>query len=253
MKWLRKHRRAQLANQSFPQWWEETIRRQAPLCDRLPHADWDELKRDILIFLGEKEFEGCQGLEITDEIRLTIASQACVLLLHRETDFYPGLTSILVHPGAYVAKDVVRMHKGMVVGSAEVRAGESWHRGAVVLSWEDVQNGSADPSDGHNVVLHEFAHQIDTMVGRGDSSPILHDRAGYAAWAEGLGKDFEQFQRDIRHKHITALDEYGATNPAEFFAVATESFFEKPRHLAHKYPHLYEELKLFYQKDPITW
>jgi MtfA peptidase len=253
MKWLKKRRRAKLAGQPFPKHWEDAIRLNVPLCNRLPDADWDELQRHILIFLAEKRFEGCQGMEITDEVRLTIASQACILLLHRETDYYPGLTSILVHPTAYVADEVVRMHEGMVLEGEEIREGESWHRGAIVLSWDDVREDSADPDDGYNVVLHEFAHQIDTMHGKGDSSPVLQDRASYAAWSEALAKNFRKFQRDIERDRDTILDDYGATDPAEFFAVATESFFEMPGELREDYPGLYEELKRFYQQDPASW
>jgi Mlc titration factor MtfA (ptsG expression regulator) len=253
MKWLKKRRRAKLASQPFPKHWESAIRQNAPLCNRLPDADWEELRRHILIFLAEKRFEGCQGVEITDEVRLTIAAQACLLLLHRETDYYPGLTSILVYPGSYVVDEVMRLHEGMVLGGQEVREGESWHRGAVVLSWDDVQEGSADPDDGYNVVLHEFAHQIDTMHGKGDSSPVLRDRASYTAWTQALEKNFRKFQRDLEHDRDTVLDDYGASDPAEFFAVATESFFEIPGELKDDYPHLYEELKRFYQQDPASW
>ena len=253
MKWLKKRRRAKLANQPFPEQWESIIQSSVPLCNQLPEADQHELHRHILIFLAEKRFEGCQGLEITDEIRLTIAAQACILLLHRETDYYPGLTSILVYPGTYVVDEVVRVHEGMVLEGQEVREGESWHRGAVVLSWDDVQEGAADPGDGYNVVLHEFAHQIDTMRGKGDSSPVLRDRASYAAWAQALERNFRKFQRDIEHDRDTVLDDYGATDSAEFFAVATEGFFETPVELKEAYPQLYEELKRFYQQDPASW
>jgi Mlc titration factor MtfA (ptsG expression regulator) len=253
MKWLKKRRRAKLARQPFPEQWQGIICQYAPLCNRLAEGDWDELQRHILIFLAEKTFEGCQGMAITDEVRLTIAAQACILLLHRETDYYPGLSSILVHPTAYVADEVVRLHEGMVLEGSEVREGESWHRGAVVLSWDDVQEGSADPNDGYNVVLHEFAHQIDTMHGKGDSSPVLRDRASYTAWAQALEKNFKKFQRDLERDRDTVLDDYGATDPAEFFAVATESFFETPVELNEDYPRLYEELKRFYQQDPASW
>jgi Mlc titration factor MtfA (ptsG expression regulator) len=253
MNWFRKRRRAKAAAQPFPEQWEGIICSSAPLCNRLPDADWEELRRHILIFLAEKQFEGCRGLQITDEVRLTIAAQACILLLHRETDYFPGLSSVLVYPSTYVVDDVVRLDEGMVLEGAEVREGESWHRGAVVLSWDDVRKGSADPGDGYNVVLHEFAHQIDTMHGKGDSSPVLRDQASYTAWAEALERNFRQFRRDLEHDRDTVLDDYGATDPAEFFAVATENFFEIPLDLQDAYPQLYDELKRFYQQDPASW
>jgi Mlc titration factor MtfA (ptsG expression regulator) len=253
MNWLKKRRRTRLANRSFPDTWEHVLRTSVPLYNRLSDPDRRELQRHIQIFLAEKRFEGCQGLEITDQVRLTIAAQACMLLLHRETDYFPGLTSILVHPGTYVVDDVLRVAGGMVLESREVREGESWHRGAVVLSWDDVRRGTENPDDGHNVVLHEFAHQLDTMWGKGDSSPVLRDRASFRAWTEALERNFKRFRRDIRYDRARVLDDYGATDPAEFFAVATECFFEVPRDLRSAYPDLYEELKRFYQQDPALW
>ena len=138
-----------------------------------------------------------------------------------------------------------------------MRLGESWHHGSVVLSWDDVRRSAADVRDGQNVVFHEFAHQLDSSGGRGDSTPVLQDRSSFIAWARALGEDFEKFRRDIeqdrRARDSPVLDEYGATDPAEFFAVATESFFERPKDLQQVYPRLYDELKRFYQQDPATF
>jgi Mlc titration factor MtfA (ptsG expression regulator) len=246
-------RRKKIASRPFPQEWLVIVRRNVPLFSRLPPADQQELQRHIQIFLAEKKFEGCSGLEITDEIRLTIAAHACMLLLHRDTDYYPGLISILVYPRAYVAHNVHHFLGGTVLEGHYVRLGESWHRGSVVLSWADVRRGAARPRDGQNVVLHEFAHQLDSSGGRRDSTPVLRDFSTFAAWARALGEDFERFQQDIETHRSEVLDEYGAVNEAEFFAVATESFFERPRDLQRAYPRLYEELKRFYQQDPAAF
>jgi Mlc titration factor MtfA (ptsG expression regulator) len=247
---LKKWRRNRLANRSFPYEWLAIVKRNVPFYRRLPIADEEELKRHILIFIGEKRFEGCGGLQITDEIKLTIAAQACILLLHRETDYYPGLSSILVYPQAYVASRTEYLSGGVVAEGEDVRMGESWHRGSVVLSWDDVRRIAADINDGHNVVFHEFAHQLDSSGGRRDSTPVLRDRSTYIAWARILQKDYEKLRRDVGSNRDTLLDKYGATNPAEFFAVATESFFERPKDLQRLHPELYEELKFFYQQDP---
>ncbi|MCX5637600.1 MAG: zinc-dependent peptidase [Planctomycetota bacterium] len=247
---LKKWRRNRLASQPFPYEWLGIIEGNVPFYKHLPPADKEELKRHILIFIGEKRFEGCGGLQITDEIKLTIAAQACILLLHRETDYYPGLSSILVYPQAYVARKIEYMTDGVVAEGPDVRMGESWHHGSVVLSWDDVRRSAADINDGHNVVFHEFAHQLDSSGGRRDSTPVLRDRSTYIAWARILQKDYEKLQQDVSSNHNTLLDEYGATNPAEFFAVATESFFERPKDLQRLHPELYEELKFFYQQDP---
>ncbi len=253
MSWFRNRRRAKLAKQPFPAQWQVIVERNVPLYRSLCEADRVELLRHTQIFLAEKRFEGCGGLEITDEIRVTIAAQACVLLLHRRTDYYPGLTTILVYPRSYVAENARRFVGGILVEGQDVRLGESWHHGTVVLSWQDVRRGAAHPHDGHNVVFHEFAHQLDTTWGKGDSTPVLRDKASFLAWAEALGRNFERFRHRTDYRRDEVLDDYGATNPAEFFAVATECFFEKPKELQQNYPRLYEELTRFYQQDPASW
>jgi len=249
---FKKRRRQKLRQTPLPQSWISVLKTNVPLYNRLPPADQAELHGHIQIFLAEKLFEGCRGLEITDEIRLTIAAQACVLLLHRQTDYYPGLTSILVHPQAYRATHREHLGDGVIIEGEEVRLGESWHRGSVVLSWEDVKRNSVAHSNAQNVVLHEFAHQIDISGGQGDSSPVLQQVKSFAHWASALQENYEQLCADIMADRPTVLDDYGATNPAEFFAVATECFFENPRQLQQHHPQLYNELKKFYQQDPAS-
>ena len=207
--------------------------------------------RGISLFSSaEKNFEGCGGLEVTDEIKVTIAAQACILLLHRETDYYPGLYSILVYPSAFIAKGHLELAPGYYGETKQVHLGESWRRGALILSWDDVLANAGDVHDGHNVVLHEFAHQLDTEDGHANGAPPLPHRSMYVAWARILGRDYAKLQRDAEEGRSTVLDQYGATNPAEFFAVATECFFEKPVQLKMKHAELYEELKLYFQQDP---
>ncbi len=250
---FKERRRKKIASRPFPEAWLVLLRKNVPLYSRLPEADQEELKRHILVFMAEKQFEGCGGLRMTDQIKITIAAHACILLLHRQTDYYPGLKSILVYPRAYLAANIRHVGAGVVLETEDVRAGESWHHGSVVLSWDDVRRSAADLGDGQNVVFHEFAHQLDSSSGRGDSTPVLRDRSSFSAWARALGEDFERFQRDIEEDRTDILDEYGATDPAEFFAVATESFFERPKDLQQMYPRLYAELKRFYQQDPATF
>ena len=247
---FKKRRRNRLASQRFPGEWLAIIERNVPFYKKLPPADKKELQRHILVFIGEKRFEGCGGLETTDEIKVTIAAQACILLLHRETNYYPGLPSILVYPQAYVAHKTQCLAGGVVAEGQDVRLGESWHRGSVVLSWDDVRRTAADIHDGHNVVFHEFAHQLDCSGAKGDSTPVLRDRSTYIAWARILQRDYEKLRRDVSRNRSTFLNRYGAANPAEFFAVATECFFEQPERLQELHPDLYNELKHFYQQDP---
>jgi Mlc titration factor MtfA (ptsG expression regulator) len=247
---FKQKRREQRRAAPFPAEWLEIIERNVPLYGRLPEPDRTELQGHIQVFLDEKVFEGCGGLELTDEIRLTIAAQACLLLLHRETDYYKRLITILVYPSAYVAKGVESLGGGVVLEGPQGRLGEAWTDGVVVLSWDSVRSGAADIRDGQNVVLHEFAHQLDQEDGVADGAPILERRSSYVAWARDLGSEYEQLREDKKRNRKTVLDTYGATNPAEFFAVATECFFEKPAQLKKKHPELYEELKEYYRQDP---
>lgn len=220
-----------------------------PYLARLGPADRSELAGLIQIFRAEKSFEGCGGLEITDTIKLTIAAQACLLLLHRETDVYPGVDVILVYPHAYRASTTDKVG-GIVREGEQARLGESWTRGVVVLAWDHVRSGAAQPADGQNVVLHEFAHQLDGENAAMDGAPDLGARARYTSWAHVLGDEFSELARTLHAGSRSDIDAYGATNPAEFFAVITEMFFEKPRALKRRHPELYGELATFYRQDP---
>jgi Mlc titration factor MtfA (ptsG expression regulator) len=171
-------------------------------------------------------------------------------LLHRQTDIYPRLITILVYPTAYLAKAVEPIGSSTALEGEAIRLGESWSSGVVVLSWDDVRAGASDIHDGQNLVLHEFAHQLDREDGAINGTPLLDQRSQYVAWARVLNSEYERLQRDSQLGRATVLDEYGATNPAEFFAVATECFFEKPRVLRKRHPELYDELKTFYRQDP---
>jgi hypothetical protein len=214
-------------------------------------ADEDRKEHEglVQIFLAEKSFEGCGGLELTEEIKVTIAGLACILLLHRETDVYPGVEAILVYPSAYRASNRTN-EGGVVIDGEQARLGESWTRGVVVLAWDHVGSVAAQPSAGQNVVLHEFAHQLDGEDGAMDGAPDLGARAKYTSWAHVLGDEFGELSRRVHAGRGSDIDSYGATNPAEFFAVVTEMFFEKPRAMKQRHRDLYDELAAFYRQDP---
>lgn len=239
-------RRRRILEQPFPDSWMTILQRNLPPYPKLPVALQDELQRDIKLFLAEKTFEGCGGQEITDEVRVTIAAQACLLLLGRPASNYPRLHSIIVYPHTYVANDGN-------TGASSVRLGESWNHGVVVLSWNSVRGGALNFDDGHNVTMHEFAHQLDQEDGNADGAPILAERSAYRSWARICSKEFERLQKRSRRSSRSVMDDYGATNPAEFFAVATETFFEKPEKLSEKHPELYAELLHYYQVNPLEW
>jgi Mlc titration factor MtfA (ptsG expression regulator) len=251
---LKRWRRRRAASRPFPPVWRRVLEENFPYYRCLSPADRGELERHILVFLSEKYFEGCAGLRMTDEIRVTIAAQACQLLLHRETDYYPGLRSILVYPSGYFAPAKVAGPGGVVTEMIQGRLGESWHTpgagGPVVLSWEDVKRGAADPGDGRNVVFHEFAHQLDGESGSVEGAPLLDRRSSYIAWARVLGREYRALIDDLRQQRPTLLNGYGAQSPAEFFAVVTEAFFEMPVPLKARHPELYDQLAGFFRQDP---
>jgi Mlc titration factor MtfA (ptsG expression regulator) len=249
---LTRRRRERLRAQPFPDAWRTILDRNVPYYRCLTPEDQAELQGHIQVFIAEKNFEGLgkPPVKITDEVRVTIAAQACMLLLHRDTDYYRSLKSILVYPSRYMAPTKEQVGVGMVLEGANVRAGESWHRGSVVLSWSDVQAGTADACDGQNVVFHEFAHQIDSESGAVEGAPALESKTMYQAWARAFEREYSAHLRDLRFGKPTFLGAYAGTNPAEFFAVATERFFERPWDLKAHHPDIYEQMKTFFRQDP---
>lgn len=223
-----------------------------PLYTRLPEKLRHTLQGSINYFLDEKVFVGCDGLEITDKARLIIAANACLLLLNRKTKHFPGFKTILVYPSTYVTREV--SHDGLVeVHKDSARAGESWRRGPIVLSLTDVIRGSSNDRDGHNVVIHEFAHKLDEQNGAMDGLPVLRQSAHYKEWAEVLTREHDEFLKRVDRRKNKVIDEYGAVSAPEFFAVATESFFEKSKQMKEKLPELYRQLQTFYGLDPAEW
>lgn len=236
----------------FPEAWVEILNRTLPVYTALPHEQQQRLQQLIHLFLARKSFYGCAGLELNDEIRVTIAGQACLLLLNKGWHTYPKLLSVLVYPSAFRAERETQLDDGTVAMAGHDLLGESWSNGKVILSWDDVEKGVADFSDGHNVTLHEFAHQLDGASGSTNGAPPLYSNS-YQSWARVFTENFQDLQKRSMRGLPTIMDHYGATNPAEFFAVATEAFFERPAQLHEVRPELYEELKAYYKLDPRDW
>jgi len=252
---LKTLRHKRLKQQPVPPEWRNILAKQVTHFSRLSPSDQDELLGDMQVFLAEKRFEGCGGLTITLEIEVTIAAEACLLLLHRDTDYYPLCSTILVYPHPFVSSVDHLGAGGVVTSVQQIRLREFWHWGTVVLASDEVLANGHNPTAGHNVVLHEFAHQLDEENGIADGLPRLapprhQTRAVFATWARVMGDEYQHLIEDIHHHHRTVIDAYGATNPAEFFAVVTETLFEKPHALRARYPALYEQLKAFYHQDP---
>jgi len=247
------YRRRRVRERPFPEAWRSILRRRMPYLRAMPADLQLQLKKHIQVFLSEKIFIGCAGVTITDEIRVTIAAQACLLLLNRDTDYYPKLTQILVYPGAFVVARPRTDNLGLVSERRQVLTGESWQQGQVILSWQQVSNDSHVPDDGHNVVIHEFAHQLDHEKGEATGAPLLERAEQYREWSEVWSDAFAQLQQQAERQEPSLFDHYGATSPAEFFAVASEVFFEQPQELVLQYPALYRQLRDYYHLDPASW
>jgi len=253
-------RRQRLRQRPFPAAWRAIVRRRVPQVRRLPADLQLQLKRHMQVFLAEKRFVGCAGLVVTDEMRVTVAAQACLLLLNRPAGYFRGLREILLYPGEFVVDRVRADGSGVLMEQRGALAGESWAQGQVVLSWDDTLAGAAFADDGRNVVIHEFAHQLDQEKGHANGAPLLGGRHRYARWSRVLGEAFAQLQQRVATvQNLDAnggtplISAYGATDPAEFFAVVSEVFFEQPQRLAAEQPALYRELSGYYRIDPLSW
>ncbi len=246
-------RRRRLRRQPFPAAWREILQRQMPYFRRLPADLQLQLKQHIQVLVAEKPVIGCGGLQVTEAMRVLIAAQAGLLLLNRRAGYFPKLRQVLLYPGAFAVDRVQRDGLGLERGERRVLLGESWQQGQVILSWADVLAGAADPADGRNVVIHEFAHQLDQENGPANGAPFLGRRERYARWAATLGAAFDGLRERVARAEPGVLDPYGATDPAEFFAVASEAFFEQPAALAAEQPALFGELAGYYRVNPLSW
>ena len=237
----------------FPEEWVAILEQNIGIYKNLPIELRLQLRQMIKQFLHQKHFSGAGGLEITDEIRVTIAAEACMLLLHRKTSIYPALRYIVVYPAAFVVDRPDIGSGGTVRHGRKGLLGESWSNGKVILAWDHVLSGSSNFADGQNVVLHEFAHQLDSESGSTNGAPVLVGENCLRTWASTMSEEFEELQREAWKGKRSLMDHYGATNPAEFFAVATETFFEQPRQMKKHHHALFEVLERYYRIDPGAW
>jgi len=212
----------------------------------LSENDTARLKELVVLFLAEKEMHGAQGLQLTDEVRLSIAAQACLPILNLGLDVYGGWVGVIVYPGEFRVRKEEVDADGVVHTFDEELAGEAWPGGPVILSWEDV--GMAER--GYNVVIHEFAHKIH-MDGEGDANyPAARKGMDSAKWRATLEDAYKRFCAEVDSGEPTFIDPYAAEHPAEFFAVMSEAFFTESAVLARDWPELYAQLAMFYRQDP---
>jgi MtfA peptidase len=230
---------------------QATLEQSLPMYESLSVDERRRLHGHVLVFLSQKQFIGCRGLQVTEQMKVTVAAIASLLLLNERGKYFPRLRSILMYPDAYIANERVAMAGGVVEERQVARLGESWTTDQVVLSWQQIQYDLTHWQDGQNVILHEFAHQLDQEDGKAEGVPILQRDADYKAWAEIMTVEYQQLCDRTAKGQKTVLNPYGSTNPAEFFAVATETFFEKPQRLMAHHRALYDQLQRYYQFDPL--
>ncbi len=251
LRWIRNRRRKKLASRPFPPAWLDILHRNVAVYPRLTRLEQAKLRNDVRIFTAEKNWEGCGGLQLTDEIRVTIAAQMGLLVLGFPSEYFEQVLSVLIYPNAYSAPDQKPASGGVVLVGQSDREGEAWYRGPVILSWADVLTGAKNIRANHNLVLHEFAHQLDMQNGQiADGVPPLDSSAQLQQWLDVTEREFQRLIRDCGSGQQTVLDCYGTTNRAEFFAVSTESFFQRPAVLKLRHPDLYQLLQQYYRQDP---
>jgi MtfA peptidase len=234
---------------AIPASWRLALRSGVPLTYRLTPAQRERLLQKIQQLVQGCRWEGCGGLQLTEDMQVIIAAHACLLVLEHPGEPYPTLRNILVYPGTFQPRRFT-WTPSADFEQEEPALGESWKHGVVILAWESAREGASDPEDGHNVMLHEFAHQLDAASGQHDGIPRIPDATALSSWTAMLGSDFERLLREAEAGTLGVLDHYGATNHAEFFAVATEAFFERPTELRRDRPELYIALRSYYRQDP---
>ena len=249
---LKRQRRERITAEPFPEAWEEYLRANVAHYALLTPDEQARLRDDLRVFRAEREWEGAGGLSLTDEVTVTISALACLLTLGlpNRTDAYRGVSTILVYPAGYRVAGREPMPGGIVDVRESWRLGEAWQHGPVILSWADARDGARQTGDGHSVALHEFAHALDMADGDAEGVPRLHRAELYDAWQQVMDAEFNALREETYAGREAVLDSYGATNPAEFFAVATETFFEKPVALHHRHRLLYSVLRDYYGQDP---
>lgn len=251
--WLRNHHRKKILETSFPKDWEKFLHQNIAHYGRLNESQRSHLRELVQVFVAEKHWEGCGGLVLNDEIRVTIAAQACLLVLAIPHELYQGVESIFVYPSTVLKPErrlgVFEAPSGPRSGPTPI-LGQAHQRGPVILVWDTVLCNARHPEFGHNVVYHEFAHKLDMLDGQANGTPPLESVQQRERWVEVCSREFLRLRSLSDKGHSTFLDSYGAVNEAEFFAVITEQFFDQPVDLKRHHPDLYAVLSDFYKQDP---
>lgn len=249
-RWGKKRNRQRLAQEPFSQEWLQIVRRNCRHFSGLTIEEQARFLRDIKWFVAEKNIQTALGLTLTDEMRVTIAAHVALIGLGFDQPPFDRLISVIIRPETYVMKSTRTIGAGMNIITNEARIGEAWKHGPVVLSWQDIQQQCRDEPDGRNVILHEFAHLLDMANGEIDGIPPMENQQQFKNWLEVTQSEYQQLVHDTERGHETLIDGYGATSPVEFFAVATETFFEMPSEMQQIHPRLYSGFCSFYRQNP---
>jgi Mlc titration factor MtfA (ptsG expression regulator) len=249
--WLRNwKRRRVLARYGIEErLWRRALRH-LPFLAGLSQDEARRLRALAVLFLAEKQLTPVHGLRLSEDDRVEIALQACLPVLELGLDWYDGWVGIVVHPADFRVKREQTDEDGVVHEWDDELAGESWPGGPVVLSWEALDDSGSVAEGGANVVIHEFAHKLDMADGEADGVPPLASRQARKRWREVFGAEFERFCAQVDAGRETLLDPYAAEHEAEFFAVASEAFFETPNAFRRAHAPLYELFRQFYRQDP---
>jgi Mlc titration factor MtfA (ptsG expression regulator) len=250
---FKQHRRDAAIARPFPMQWDQALSRYWPLFSRIPYELQQKLRQHIKVFMAEKQIVAVQGLQLSEQERLIIAAQACLLIINKSFDHYDALKTILVYPSTFTTNRAMQREDGTVANDHRILSGESWDSGKIIISWDDTVFGLSNDHDGHNVVIHEFAHLLDHENGLANGAPFLDHKADYQNWSSVFNDAYTRMRRHLETGHPSVFDPYGASNPAEFFAVVSEMFFENGYRIAHHEPALYAQLKHYYGVDTAHW
>jgi Mlc titration factor MtfA (ptsG expression regulator) len=250
--WIDDRRRKEILRSPFPKIWLEYLRQNVPHYSLLSDEEKAKLRDAVQIFIAEKRWEGCRGLQVTEEMKVTIAGQASLLTLGMKKNHFPRVKTILIYPGGFRVPRDRQITDLSIEGGTMPVLGQSWHRGPVILSWEDIANPRNESGTPENLVIHEFAHQLDMQDGPADGTPSLPSRKLQKKWRRVMHEEYRRLVEEAEEGRVTLLDAYGATDEVEFFAIASECFFEQPMEMKRQHPKLYDVLRSYYRQDPVA-
>lgn len=249
--WIQQWREQRILSRSSMthEQWQHMIHR-LPLLKGLTADELNKLTRLATLFIHDKAFEGARDFAVTQAMKMLIALQACLPILNLGLQAYRGWYSVILYPSGFAPERVYIDEYGIEHHERVNLSGESWHKGPVILAWDEAEH--AGIIDGHNLVVHEFAHKLDIQTGDANGCPPMHKDMSGKDWFDAMSKGYDDLCQHCEHGTSVGIDCYAATSPAEFFAVISEVFFERPDVIVKRYPQIYTQLTLYYRQDPLA-